>query len=328
MPRRPLGGTGLSVSAIGLGCMGLSEFYGPTNESKSLRALEAAAEQGIDFLDTADMYGPYTNESLIGRFLRGRRDRFVVATKCGIVRGPDPRARGVDNRPEHIRASCDGSLKRLGVECIDLYYLHRIDPQVAIEESVGALADLVRAGKVRSIGLSEPSAETLRRAHAVHPIAAVQSEFSLATRDMEATMLPLCRTLGIAFVAYSPLGRGLLSARPPAPETLSDDDFRRQVPRFSGEAWKHNARLASRLAKVAHDAGCDPAQLALGWILHTQPHAIPIPGSRRPERIAINASAASMTVPAHVLRVLDRVFAPGAVRGDRSSVAGMRLLGH
>jgi aryl-alcohol dehydrogenase-like predicted oxidoreductase len=307
--RRPLGRSGLIVSALGLGCMGMSEFYGPTDEAESLRTLERALELGVDFLDTADMYGPYTNEALLGRFLKGRRDRVVLATKFGIVRTADPNARGVDNRPEHVRASIDGSLQRLGTDRVDLYYIHRVDRAVPIEETVGVLAELVAAGKVRAIGLSEVSAATLRRAHAVHPIAALQSEYSLFTRDPEIDgVLDACRELGVAFVAYSPLGRGMLTTAPPAPEYLDKDDFRRRLPRWQGEAAEANLRLADAVRNVAGRLGA-------------------IPGTKRASRVEENVAAVRLNLNEEAMSDLERAFAPAAVAGERSSPAGMALLG-
>ncbi len=326
MMRRILGRSGISVSAIGLGCMGMSEFYGPTDQSEALRTLERALEIGIDFLDTADMYGPYANEELLGRFLRGKGGRVVVATKFGIVRTGDPSARGVDNRPEHIRRSVEGSLGRLGVEAIDLYYVHRVDRDVPIEDTVGVLADLVKAGKIRAIGLSEVSASTLRRANAVHPVAAVQSEYSLWARDPEAEVLPACRGIGAAFVAYSPLGRGMLTGRPPRPDDLAPDDFRRRIGRFQPEAYAANLRLVEVLRRVAAEVGRTPAQVALAWLLHQGEEVVPIPGTRRVGRLEENARAVGLRLDPVDLAVLAQAFRPGVAVGERTSPQGMALL--
>jgi aryl-alcohol dehydrogenase-like predicted oxidoreductase len=329
MPARLLGGSGLTVSAIGFGCMGLSEFYGPSDDAQSLSALARAVELGIDFFDTADVYGPYHNESLLGAFLKSSAaaSSLKIATKCGIVRTADPAARGVNNRPDYVRSCCEASLQRLGIETIDVYYLHRIDPEVPIEDSVGALVDLVAAGKIRAIGLSEPGPQTLRRAHAAHPIAAVQCEYSLSTRELETSLLPVCRELGIAFVAYSPLGRGLLTDARPDPRRLAEDDFRRRLPRFQGEAWAHNRSVADALAKLAASLGVTSAQLALAWLLHRGDDIVPIPGSKRVERVEENAAAIALSLSPVTLSELDRLFAPGAIVGDRSSMQGMALLG-
>jgi len=325
MQTRTLGRSGLTVSAIGLGCMGMSEFYGPSEEAKNLATLGRALELGINFLDTADMYGPFTNEELLGRFLKGRRDQVVLATKFGIVRTGDPAARHIRNEPEYIRSACDGSLRRLGVETIDLYYVHRIDRSVPIEDTVGAMADLVREGKIRALGLSEVSVATLRRAHAVHPIAAVQSEYSLWARDPEAEVLPACRELGVGFVPYSPLGRGMLTGDL-SPDQLAADDFRRHVPRFQGEAYATNRALVDQLRELARSKGATPAQVALAWLLHQGEDIVPIPGTRRVERLEENAGATRLSLSAEELARLDRLFAPGAVAGERYSPAGMASL--
>lgn len=326
MKTRPLGRSGLTVSALGLGCMGMSEFYGPTDEAEALATLDAALDCGITFLDTADMYGPFTNEALLGRFLAGKRDRVVVATKFGIVRTADPDARGVDNRPAYIRAACEGSLARLGIEAIDLYYVHRVDRLVPIEETVGALADLVREGKIRAIGLSEVTADTLRRADAVHPIAAVQSEYSLITRDPEENgVLAACRDLGIAFVAYSPLGRGLLTGTLPPAEDLAPDDFRRGLPRHTGDGYAANRRLIAALEAIAEAVGASPAQVALAWAIRAAP-VIAIPGARRRSRLADIAAAAALDLGADALAALDAALPPGAAVGARYTPQGMALL--
>ncbi len=327
MKHVPLGCSGLAVSALGLGCMGMSEFYGPTDEASSLATLERALELGVGLLDTADMYGPYRNEELVGRFLRTRRDRAILATKFGIVRSSDSNARGVDNRPEHIRASIDGSLKRLGVEVVDLYYAHRVDPAVPIEETVGVMGELVRAGKVRAIGLSEVSAATLRQGAAVHPIAAVQSEYSLFTRDPEVNgVLAACREVGAAFVAYSPLGRGVLTGTVVDASGLADGDFRRRLPRFQAKHAERNRALVASLTGLAAQKGCTAGQLALAWLLHRGEDVIPIPGTRRVARLEENVAAADLQLTSDEIARLDAAFPAGAASGERSTPQGMQLL--
>ena len=318
MPRRPLGKTGATVSAIGLGCMGMSEFYGPGNDQQSLETLATALDRGIDFLDTADMYGLGHNEELLGRFLRGRRDRVVLATKFGIVRNrDDPKARRIDNSPGYIRHACDASLRRLGIDTIDLYYIHRRDPSVPIEDAVGTMAELVSAGKVRYLGLSEVSPETLRRAHAVHPIAAIQSEYSLWTREPERRMLATCRELGVTFVAYSPLGRAMLTGTVQNEEAFAPGDFRRGNPRFQGEALQKNLRLVRGLADFAKERGATTGQIALAWLLSKNSDVVPIPGTKRPHYVIENAAAAELELSSGEIAALDRLFDPAAVTGDR-----------
>jgi aryl-alcohol dehydrogenase-like predicted oxidoreductase len=327
MHRRALGTSGLTVSALGLGCMGMSEFYGPADESESLATLDAALEAGITFFDTADMYGRGHNEELLGRFLAGKRDRAVLATKFGVVRDPDEgRFRGVDNSPAYVAEACDASLRRLGTDRIDLYYVHRIDPNRPIEETVAAMADLVRAGKVRALGLSECSAATLRRAHAVHPIAAVQTEYSLWTRDVEAEVLPACRELGVAFVAYSPLGRGFLTGALKDTESLSPQDFRRIVPRFQDEAFERNLALVNELKAIAEAKGVTPAQLALAWLLARGDDIVPIPGTKRRKYLEENVAAAAIALSDDDLARLDRALPPGAALGERYPEEAMRGL--
>jgi aryl-alcohol dehydrogenase-like predicted oxidoreductase len=319
METRKLGS--LEVSALGLGCMGMSEFYGPSDEAESIATIHRAIELGITLLDTADAYGPFTNEELVGRAIAGKRDkrdRVIVATKCGIVRDPkNPRARGFSGRPEYIKQACDGSLRRLGIDVIDLYQLHRVDPETPIEESVGAMADLVRAGKVRAIGLSEASGATLRKAHAVHPLASVQTEYSLWTRDPEGDVLDTCRELGIGFLAYSPLGRGFLTGQIKRFEDLAADDFRRYQPRFQGENFAKNLTLVSRVEGMARAKGCTPSQLALAWVMAKAPFIVPIPGTKRRKYLEDNAGAATVTFTRAELEHIDTVFPPDAVAGTR-----------
>jgi aryl-alcohol dehydrogenase-like predicted oxidoreductase len=318
MQRRPLGKTGATVSAIGLGCMGMSEFYGPGNDEQSLETLATALHRGIDFLDTADMYGSGHNEELIGRFLAGKRDRVVLATKFGIVRNPKaPAERRIDNSPEYIRAACDASLRRLRVDTIDLYYMHRRNPSVPVEDAVGAMAELVAAGKVRYLGLSEVGPETLRQAHAVHPITAIQSEYSLWSREPEQEMLATCRELGVTFVAYSPLGRAMLTGTVKSAEAFAPDDFRRGNPRFQGDALQKNLRLVEGLAEIAQKREATSGQIALAWLLTKNPDVVPIPGTKRPRYVSENAAATEMRLSAAEIAALDRLFDPAAVTGAR-----------
>ena len=309
---------GLEVSAIGLGCMGMSEFYGPTDEAEAIATLHRALDLGVTLLDTADMYGPYTNEELVGRAVRGRREQVVLATKCGIVRDPNDRSlRGLDGSPAYIRAACDGSLRRLGVDHVDLYQLHRADPKVPIEESVGAMADLVRAGKTHFIGLSEVGPETLRRAARVHPIATLQTEYSLLTRDVEAEVLPACRALGVGFLAYSPLGRGLLTGRYRSRADFAAGDFRLTNPRFAEGALEANVRLALAVADLARAKGCSPAQLALAWLLAQGEDIVPIPGTKSRTRLEENFGAVHVALTPADLARLDAAVPPGAAAGER-----------
>jgi aryl-alcohol dehydrogenase-like predicted oxidoreductase len=320
MKRRTLGG-GFEVSEIGLGCMGMSEFYGPVNDDESIATIHRALDIGVTFLDSADMYGMGHNEQLVGRAIAERRDEVQLATKFGNRRDGD--RRWVDNRPEWIRAACDASLNRLGIDQIDLYYMHRRDPNVPVEESVGAMAELVKEGKVRHLGLSEVSAETLRAAHAVHPITALQSEWSLFTRELEREIVPTARELGVGIVPYSPLGRGQLTG---ALEITADDDFRRSAPRFQRENREHNLRLVGELTEIANELDCTPAQLALAWLLHQGDDLVPIPGTRRIRYLDENAAAADIDLSHEHLRRLDVLFPPGAAAGDRYAPAGMRTV--
>ena len=327
MKMRKIGRDGPDVSAIGLGCMGMSEFYGPRDEAESIATIRHALDRGVNLLDTADMYGPYINEELVGRAIAGRREEAFVATKFGFVRDPaDPDKRVIDGSPAHVRESCEGSLRRLGVETIDLYYLHRLDARVPIEETVGAMAELVAAGKVRHLGLSEVGASTLRRAHAVHPISALQSEYSLWTRDPEGTVLDTCRELGVTLVAYSPLGRGFLSGEIRSFEDFSDDDYRRRQPRFQGENFARNLALVDAVRSVADANGVTPAQLALAWVLARGEDIVPIPGTKRRHYLDQNISALEIVLSAADLAAIDAAFPAGAVAGTRYPAGMMALL--
>lgn len=326
MQTRELGKSGLRVSAIGLGCMGMSDFYGPRDEAQSLGTLKHALDLGVSFWDTADIYGPQTNEILVGRALEGVRDQVTLATKFGIVRDDDGEFIGISGRPEYVEKACDASLKRLGVDYIDLYYQHRVDPETPIEETVGAMARLVEAGKVRHLGLSEASADTLRRASRVHPISALQTEYSLWSRDVEADILPACRELGIGFVAYSPLGRGFLSGQIRSLDDLAEDDWRRNNPRFQGENFEKNLELVERVHVIASEKSCTPAQLALAWLLAQGEDIVPIPGTRRVERLDENAGAGDVVLSAQELADIDSVFPPDSASGTRYPEAMMQLL--
>lgn len=323
MKQRNIGSI-LSVSEIGLGCMGMSEFYGPTDDSQSLATLERALELGVTHYDTSDMYGSGHNELLLGRFLVGKRDRVVIATKFGIVRQPGEYARRIDTSPAYVAQACDASLKRLGVETIDLYYAHRLNPDIPVEETVGAMADLVKAGKVRALGLSEVSAATLRRAHAVHPIAAVQSEYSLWTRDMEDAVLPACRELGISLVAYAPLGRGMLTGAVSSPDQFAENDFRRVAPRFAGENFDRNLALVEQVKALAARKGCTPGQVALAWLLAQGPEILPIPGTKRIKYLEENVGATAVTLTEAEVKALGDALPPGVAAGDRYTAEGMR----
>jgi aryl-alcohol dehydrogenase-like predicted oxidoreductase len=317
MERRRLGARGPEVSEIGLGCMGMSEFYGRTDEGEAIATIRRALELGVTFFDTADMYGPFTNEKLVGKALAGRRDEVVIATKFGVVRGESGEGRGISGAPDYVRKACDASLQRLGVDHIDLYYQHRVDPETPIEETVGAMAELVTSGKVKHLGLSEAGVKTIRRAHDAHPITALQTEYSLWSRDPENEILPTVRELGIAFVAYSPLGRGFLSGEIRSIDDLAADDFRRYSPRFQGANFDRNLQLVEEIKQIAEEKGVTSSQLALAWVLAQGEDIVPIPGTKRVKYLEQNVAAAGLSLSADELARIEEVFPKGAASGER-----------
>src|SRR5881394_2729327 len=327
MNTRELGKSGLKVSALGLGCMGMSEFYGPGDEEESIATIHRAIDLGIDFLDTADIYGPFKNEVLVGKAIKGKRDMLIIATKFGIVRDPaNPQLRGVNGRPEYVRKSCEASLQRLGIETIDLYYQHRVDANTPIEETVGAMAELVKEGKVRYLGLSEAGSNTLRRACAVHPITALQTEYSLWSRDPEDEIFPTCRELGIGFVAYSPLGRGFLTGQIKHFEDFAPNDFRRGVSRFQGENFQKNVDLVGKVEEITREKGCTPSQLALAWVLAQRNDIVPIPGTRRRSRLEENLKSVDIHLSDSDLQRIENTFPRGVAAGQRYSEQMMQLI--
>ena len=322
MKTRRLGANGPTVSAIGLGCMGMSEFYGARDEMESLATIDRALELGVDLLDTSDIYGPHTNEELVGKAIKGRRGKFFVATKFGIVRDPaNPERRGIDGSPAYVRSSVEGSLRRLGIETIDLYYQHRVDPKTPIEETVGAMSRLVEEGKVRFLGLSEAAPATVERAHRVHPITALQTEYSLWSRDPEPELLPTCRRLGIAFVAYSPLGRGFLTGKFKSPTDFETTDYRPSTPRFKGENFARNLELVEKVKQLAAEAGITAGQLALAWVLAQGEDIVPIPGTKHRKYIEENAAAVDLNLAPDLVQRLQNIFPPDAVAGERYAPA-------
>ncbi len=328
MEKVALGQQGLLVSRLGLGCMGMSEFYGDRDEQESLRTLDAALDSGITFFDTADMYGNGENEQFISPFIRQHRNEVVIATKFGNVRGEDGSYLGISGKPEYVREACEKSLKRLGVDTIDLYYQHRVDPNVPIEETIGAMGELVREGKVRYLGMSEAAPETIRRAHAVFPITALQTEYSLWSRDVEDEILPVCRELGIGFVPYSPLGRGFLTGQIRSFDDLAEDDFRRFSPRFQGENFQKNLDLVDRIREIASEKNCAPSQLALAWLLAQGDDIVPIPGTKKSKYLLENAGAVNVKLTKEELQRIDAAAPKGSAAGERYEQNGMKTLNH
>jgi len=326
MKTRKLGTQGLAVSSQGLGCMGMSDFYGKRDEKEAIATIHRALELGVNFLDTSDAYGPFTNEELVGSAIKGKRNRVVLATKFGIVRTGDPAYRGINGRPEYVRSACDASLKRLGVDHIDLYYQHRVDAGVPIEDTVGAMSDLVSAGKVLYVGLSEAGVQTIRRAHAIHPVSALQSEYSLWTRDPEDEVLQTLRELGIGFVAYSPLGRGFLTGQQKSPDDFAVDDYRRNTPRFQGENFAKNLELVERIKVIAGRKGTTPGQLALAWVLAQGDDIVPIPGTKRRKYLEENIAAGAVTISAAEIVEIAEVLPRGAASGERYPESMMPLI--
>ncbi len=324
MEQRILGTGGLKVGAIGLGCMGMSEFYGESDEAESIATIQKALDLGVNFLDTADMYGTGHNEKLVGRAIQDRRDEVMIATKFGNVRGPNGERLGISGKPDYVRSACEASLKRLGVDAIDLYYQHRVDPKTPIEDTVGAMAELVRQGKVRHLGLSEAAPQTIRRAHKVHPIAALQTEYSLWSRDPEEEILPTLRELGIGFVPYAPLGRGFLTGRFQRPEDLPEGDFRRASPRWSGDNFGKNLDLVRKVEEIAREKNGTPAQVALAWVLAQGEDVVPIPGTRSQKRLEENAGALDIRLSEDDLRRIDKAFPRGSASGERYPEASMK----
>ena len=326
MKKRKLGCQGLSVSMIGLGCMGLSDLYGKCDKQEAIATIKSAVELGVTLFDTADVYGPFTNEKMVGTALKPYRDRVTIATKCGYVYSQTTGAWLINGKPDHVRQACDASLQRLGIDTIDLYYLHRIDREVPIEDTIGAMSDLVKQGKVRYLGLSEASPQTIRRAHGVHPLTALQSEYSLWTRDPEAEILPTLQELGIGFVAFSPLGRGFLTGQITKPEDLADDDLRKNMPRFQPENFQHNLRLVEQVKEIAQSKGLTPAQVALAWLLAQENQIVPIPGTKRQRYLEENVAATELQLTSDELARIEAIVAHNAIIGNRYRESDMRVL--